>query len=187
MSAQSRFQKSDFRYQKQTGFTLIELLVVIAIIAILATVGLVTYSSVQKAARISKRLQDIQAIQAAVETYKTSTGYYPKVTAIGVCIGLGTSLAGALTPVFTPGYMQTLPKDPSSVDAATAPCYRYQSDANGTEYKIWSVSPEMTDLEYRAQTNYLDPKRDTGTVDCTVEATAITAWAIYSGTAACAY
>ena len=153
---------------KKNGFTLVELLVVITIIAILAAVGMVVYSATQKSARISKRFQDILALQTAVETYKSSIGYYPKVSGVAICLGAGSGL-GAATPAFTPTYMQTLPIDPSSSDATTAPCYRYQSDANGTEYKIWIVAPEMSDGEFRAQPNYIDPKRDNGTVDCTVE------------------
>lgn len=169
------------------GFTLIELLVTITIIGILASVGLVVYSSTQKSARISKRLQDLQAIQSAVETYKAATGTYPKVAAANVCVGAGTGLAAA-SPAFTPNYMQTLPGDPSG----SSNCYKYQSDANGTEYKIWTFNTEMTDTEYRAQPNYIDPKRDSGTADCAVESGAVSAWAIYSsaGTAdtnACAF
>ena len=57
------------------GFTLVELLVVISIIAVLALAGFVAFSNVQKSARDSKRIQDINAAAKAFEVNNTSTGY----------------------------------------------------------------------------------------------------------------
>lgn len=59
-----------------SGFTLIELLVVITIIAILATVGIVLYSGVSARGRDAKRMQEIDAIQKAMEkNYAPGVGY----------------------------------------------------------------------------------------------------------------
>ncbi len=191
--------------KRQRGFTLIELMVTIAIIAVLATVGAVVYSSVQKTARISKRIQDLDALKIAVETYKASNGKYPIGQGAAVCIGntAGTAATGGLSnstiiPTFVPNYMQALPKDPSSSDPATSPCYMYRSDVNGVEYKIWTSGvTEMTSAEFLVQTNYIDPARDVGaanggTDSCKVDGTTPAAWAVYSsaGTAstnACAF
>jgi prepilin-type N-terminal cleavage/methylation domain-containing protein len=50
------------------GFTLIELLVAISIIAILSVIGVTLYSGAQKKARDAKRLTEVDAIAAAMET-----------------------------------------------------------------------------------------------------------------------
>ncbi len=177
--------------QKKNGFTLIELLVVIAIIAILATVGLVMYSSVQKSVRISKRLQDLDALKTAIETYRSSTGSYPNniYTTPATCANTATALA-----VLVPTYMPVLPQDP----LGGTNCYLYSSNAASasTEYKVWTnvtTAGEMGNTEYRTQPNYIDPERDGGTVDdCAIGAGTVTAWAVYNsaGTTAtnsCAY
>lgn len=65
--------------QEKAGFTLVELMVVISIIAILATVGLTVYTSAQIAARDSKRVQDVQQIQRALEQFYAINKYYPGV------------------------------------------------------------------------------------------------------------
>lgn len=59
------------------GFTLIELMIVIAIISLFATIGLVTYSNTQKAARDSKREQDLINLAQALELYKQTNNSYP--------------------------------------------------------------------------------------------------------------
>lgn len=171
--------------QKKNGFTLIELLVVIAIIAVLSTIGLVVYSSVQKNARVSKRIQDLEAMKTALETYKASTGYYPSTTSTiyttaATCANTTTALAALV-----PQYMPTLPTDP----LGGTNCYLYSTNTNGTnnatEYKLRTnitSSGEMDDAAYRTQPNLIDPKRDAGTVDCTVESggtTSVTAWAVH--------
>jgi prepilin-type N-terminal cleavage/methylation domain-containing protein len=60
-----------------SGFTLIELMVVVAIIAIMAAVGAIVYSQAQQNGRDSKRVQDVQESQKAVEQYNSINGSYP--------------------------------------------------------------------------------------------------------------
>lgn len=180
-------QQKSIKSFNNKGFTLIELMVAIAIIAILAAVGLVVYSTTQKTARISKRLQDLKALNTAIITYQAANGFYPKkpVGATFTCLTNSEGLSASV-PAFIPSYMQTMPIDPSNNTSANAPCYRYWSDANGTEYKIRTDNTEMTDSEYRTQPQYIDPERDSGTADdCTVGSGAVSAWAIYSGSTAC--
>lgn len=62
---------------KKAGFTLFELLIVMAIIGILTAIGSVSYSSVQQKGRNSRRLQDMKAVQNALEQYYGETGSYP--------------------------------------------------------------------------------------------------------------
>lgn len=54
---------------KQGGFTLFELLVSISIIAILTALATISYSSAQKKARDTKRVQDMDSFQKAEEQY----------------------------------------------------------------------------------------------------------------------
>lgn len=192
-TAQKNHWILDIPCPSKAGFTLIELMVTIVIIAILASVGFATYSSAQKSGRISKRIQDLQAIQTAVEAYHTATGYYPKAQGsgagpyVGLCIT--STSAGALSnasvnPPFVPTYMPSIPLDPSGNAGGSSPCYMYESDTNGTEYKIWTNVPssEMGTADYAIQMNMIDPNRDgDGTVNCTVNpAGTFSAWALYS-------
>ncbi len=58
------------------GFTLIELLVAISIVAILAVIGLVAYNTVFGRARDARRIQEIDAVQKAMEKkYSPVSGY----------------------------------------------------------------------------------------------------------------
>jgi prepilin-type N-terminal cleavage/methylation domain-containing protein len=179
--------------KNQIGFTLMEIMVAIVIIAILSTVGLVTYSSIQKNARISKRIQDLGAMKTALETYKAATGSYPNFiyTTAPTCANGGN--ASTALAVLVPTYMPSIPTDPLG---GTANCYLYSSNAASAsnEYKLRTnvVASEMDNAAYRTQPNLIDPRRDSGTVNCTVESGAVSAWAVYTslGTTAtngCAY
>lgn len=192
MTAMSRYQRSDVRSQNGRGFTLIELMVAIAIIAILAAVGLVVYSTAQKTARVSKRVQDLDAIKTALELFKSTTGFYPNVTTAASFVCLD-SLTGVNSLV--PSYMPQIPRDPLQSAAGDANCYHYTSDVGGagptaTIYKVKTRTTEMSSADFAQQLTLVDPDRDGGTADdnCAVQTTNITAWAVYSSVnAACNY
>ena len=61
------------------GFTLIEVMVVSILIVILATIGVASYSSINRQAKDTKRIQDIQQARTMVESFKQSNtnGSYP--------------------------------------------------------------------------------------------------------------
>ena len=89
---------------RQDGFTLIELLVVITVIAILAGLVLQGAGYAQKKAARSRAEAEIAALSAALESYKSDNGDYPKLTN-GSSSGTATPgtgqlyiLRGALAP-----------------------------------------------------------------------------------------
>ena len=65
------------RKSRFASFTLIELLTVIAIIAILAALILAAGSGVMKKALRNRASGEVQAMSAALESYKTDNGIYP--------------------------------------------------------------------------------------------------------------
>ena len=69
------------RQKSPQGFTLIELLVVIAIIAILAALVLNTAGFIQRKAARARAEAEINALAAALESYKADNGDYPIGTA----------------------------------------------------------------------------------------------------------
>lgn len=176
---------------RSRGFTLIELMVAIAIIAVLSAIGMVAYSTAQKTSRISKRTQDLQALQTALELYKSATGTYPNAAAAGTFACIGSNLTGLV-----PTYMPALPADPlDNGNTSGSYCYQYTSNAtaNSSEYKIRTnptvySNGEMNSAAFIQQTSLLDPAKD-GTVNCVVESGATyQGWAIYNGGATtCAY
>lgn len=114
--------------KENKGFTLIELLVVISIIGILAALALTSYSGAQKQARDTERKSDLNQYRNALENRASAyNGTYPVYTGSG-----GTNIANKCGDWFT-GYMSSCPTDPDSSRS-----YRYQSDAGGTKYILWS-------------------------------------------------
>jgi len=161
------------------GFTLIELLVVISIIAILSSVGMVVFSGVQKQARITKRVQDLKAIQTALEIYFQTNKIYPSTGGSwrSECPSWVGASSDQVVPGLVPGFMLTFPSDPYMNKTASTACYKYRS--NGTDYKLqdFSVS-EMTSADFQTQPSLIDTATDGG--DCSkVDGTAA-GWAVYS-------
>ncbi len=108
----------------QKGFTLIELLVVIAIIGILSSVVLASLNSARLKARDAKRVSDIKQLQLALEMYYDDNSNYP--TAITV------------DNLVTPGYISTIPTDPS----ASAP-YTYSALGSGLTCSSYHIAATL--------------------------------------------
>ncbi len=182
---------------RKNGFTLIELMVAIAIIAILSAVGLVVYSTAQRSARISKRQQDLNALNTAIELFRSTNGFYPSVTTAGTFVCANT-LSGNNS--LSPAYIAIVPADPSGIY-----CYEYTSDgagANplGTQFKIKTddtiPTTEMGFADYNRWDSRLDPAKDgsigSGSTACNVNPLTVNvtgqAWAYYTGnTVTCLY
>ena len=64
--------------KNKQGFTIVELLIVIVVIAILAAISIVAYNGIQQRARNTTRVNDVVAIQKALELYRTDHGRYPR-------------------------------------------------------------------------------------------------------------
>lgn len=169
------------------GFTLVELLVVISIIAILSAVGLVIFSGVQKSGRVAKRIQDLKAIQTALEIYYSVNKSYP--TTLNnwrsECSGWGGYSSSDVAPGLVPTYIMAFPADPS-MNKTIPPwsCYLYRSD--GVDYKIIDIITEFSSADYQTQRNLIDPAKDGGPNGCLVDGTNIGAWSVWSSpTSAC--
>jgi prepilin-type N-terminal cleavage/methylation domain-containing protein len=61
----------------QKGFTIVELLIVIVVIGILAALVLNTFSGVQRRARDTERVTDINSLATQLEVYYNDNGNYP--------------------------------------------------------------------------------------------------------------
>lgn len=184
-------QESRVKKPQKKGFTLIELMVSIAIIAVLAAVGAAVYGTAQKTARVSKRVQDLMALQDAIELYKVATGSYP-VNTTAVCLNAPTGGIASLSP----NYIRAIPQDPLPPN-----CYWYISDAAGTEYKVRTGGSTSAgansdipanDSAYKTQYQMIDPHRDgtaaTSATNCAIEATnsanfSPTAWSLHTNNA----
>jgi len=155
------------RQLSQRGFTLIELMVVITIIAVLATVGAVMYSTTQKTARVSKRIQDLRAMQTAIETYKATKGSYPVTSGWrSECPSWGGKANNDVVPTatsFIPQFMSTFPVDPAMDKTNNQNCYLYYSDGN--DYKIMDYQVyDMSTQDIFNQIQYVDLRYNKSTL-----------------------
>jgi prepilin-type N-terminal cleavage/methylation domain-containing protein len=172
------------KYPSFRGFTLVELMISVAIVAIIASSGVVLFSSAQKNARITKRAQDLKAMQEALELYKQGTGAYP-VQANWVCI---SSLS-----VLVPKYIGSLPSDPLDNGNPAGPnCYQYKSGPIvilNREYKVRTnprvyTSGEMNSEAFSQQKELIDTAKDS-IQNCSVDDGPYTGWSVYNGGEIC--
>jgi len=70
-------QQSIHQHRRQAGFTLIEILVVVVILGILASLVIPNVMQKPEEAQKVKVKQDIQSLEAALDTYKLDNYVYP--------------------------------------------------------------------------------------------------------------
>ncbi len=104
------------------GFTLIELLLVIMILGILVGSLLPNFLNSLKKGRDSRRKQDLEQIQKAVESYYEDKKVFPST------IDFGNAL---IDSVSTKVYMKIVPNDPISGQK-----YRYCWNTSYSQYKL---------------------------------------------------
>src|SRR3989338_9469559 len=124
------------------GFTLLELVTVMAILAILAGILFGNFTSSLIKGRDSKRKQDLENVQKALEVYYFENNLYPTAAA-SLTGGLPWSSALVDNQAVPKTFMQKLPIDPMS---STGYTYVYQSD--GTFYKLYSCLENDQDNSY---------------------------------------
>lgn len=131
-----------------TGLTLIELLVVMVIMGILATVGFGQYKTSQIKARDAQRKGDLDNIARALEMFYNDNDSYPLSSGDGKIMVASSEInwGGEFNKVYDSQdvvYMKTLPDDP--VDDYD---YCYESDANGSYFKLYAKLENTNDDDY---------------------------------------
>jgi len=125
-----------------SAFTLFELLVVISIIGILIAVASVAYGGSQKKARDSRKIEDLNGIQKAMEMAYSQFGYtYPATQAALVATGTlqvwpkdpkGVGYSG---PMASTGYcICTAMDNLNGGNATAANCTSFTNDTNSATY-----------------------------------------------------
>jgi prepilin-type N-terminal cleavage/methylation domain-containing protein len=160
--------------RKKTGFTIVELLVVVGIIAIILVIMIVNLNDSRAASRDTVRLADMQAIQLALQEYRSMCSEYPnrlELTANNGCPGT-VSLGDFISEIpENPSYKDnpTLFIDNNTVDTFNGYYYAGLSSSNGGPCYDYHLgvpleSGRISDEEYQV-TQYLREDHDCPEVD----------------------
>ncbi len=146
---------------KKNGFTLIELLLSVLVIGVLVgtIIVVINPAKIKSKARDAQRIQDLKAIQSALEVYFADNGRYPGSGA--GCVNAWESIASTAvsclrTAVLTasPPYLRSIPNDPTqSASAPTSPCspstsfgYTYYSQSTNRQQYVLTAHLENTNV-----------------------------------------
>lgn len=143
--------------KSSTGFTLIELLVVIVIIGVISTILYSGIVGARQRARDTRRKQDLQQIQTALEFYRSENGIYPAQGAYGIYSAPCPTPSVLKSPDGTKTYMEKIPCDPrppvSSVILQIKKGNYYYADLSGNNstYVLLACVENINDKESFAQ------------------------------------
>ncbi len=133
--------------KRQSGFTLIELMVVVSIVGFLATIISAGLDRSRTKALDTRRINDVFAIQKAVEIYFNEQGSYPEGS--GLVMGSANATCFSITGFYgvCPGgeqvYMGVVPSNPGPGGAD----YVYTRSASGVDYTLtFSLETEVGSL-----------------------------------------
>ncbi len=136
--------------QKKTGFTLIELMVTVAIMAILTAIVTSNFAQSKAKARDSKRITDINSMQAALEMFYDRCGRYPKEKQSSGVASIpditDTCLSGTIKLT---DFISKIPVPPVAYDYAYVVNDSLTSNNNATDYilqaKVETASAGLSD------------------------------------------
>jgi len=116
------------------AFTLIELLIVIALIAIISGIGITSYSGLQQRGRDAQRVNDLNQIKIALNTYYNAQNPAAYVAAASKITIDGSS--DALSSALEPNYIKDMPVDPNNSGNLV---YKYQSFNNAANFTLYAT------------------------------------------------
>jgi prepilin-type N-terminal cleavage/methylation domain-containing protein len=132
---QLNFKSPGLGAKKLMGFTLIEILVVIVVFGVLITGSVISLASSRVAARDTRRLGDVKALQESLGLYKNAEGSYPQT------IIPGSPLVG---PISGLTFLNSVPSDPAPPDGS-CDSLGYQYGVSNNIYTITYCLGKGTD------------------------------------------
>jgi prepilin-type N-terminal cleavage/methylation domain-containing protein len=142
------------------AFTLLEVLIVVVLLGILAAIMTPSVASARRDARDGRRMQDMRAVEKALEMYINDWGVYPIVSGWSADApsygGRGYTGPTGYIPGLGPDYILELPRDPNGAYPSGGRGYLYYSD--GFDYKFLA---HQTPDSFPVDNPLFDPVRPT--------------------------
>ncbi|MCX7997303.1 MAG: prepilin-type N-terminal cleavage/methylation domain-containing protein [Patescibacteria group bacterium] len=121
-------------FRDRRAFTLTEVMIAVSIVTIMVVVPMVSYGNYMKRVRDTKRKNDINSIQTALEQYKAHQGRYPPSNDPQVLV--------------REGYLDEWPKDPRegvALSGGVTFTYVYTATEDGSAYQLTARMEEVSE------------------------------------------